>query len=395
MDFIKWYKTKIDQSNLEPSEAVWKGIQDALDIDHSWHFINNHLTNQAVIRRRKIYVIAASLLIFISFGSYWLYNSTHETNKFEQLAKDVVIAEKSIYNKPENIVVKSTNELIKENVAIKKIVIEKINTESGSREDATITKKFTEPYTNYPQEVQLAGISRKEFLLEIETNDKISKSIISKGIIKEKEHERKAFKTLYLGTTGQLANTWLLNEKTYSGLESANLTTSNASFGSNWGLYIGSNLTKNIDMQFDLNILAQNNQDYNEYINGHYVSNVMKFSYSQAAVSVRYNLVSNQLMKGEHGVSFGGYMGYLHNAYQIVDGESLNLTDNYRHFDYGIFLAYEYVIPLYKKLGFGTGVRAYYGLKNIYAGNYNIPSYMNETKNASINISFSLKYSIK
>ncbi|MBI9054951.1 MAG: hypothetical protein JEY96_14095 [Bacteroidales bacterium] len=389
MDFIKWYKTKIDQSNLEPSEVVWEGIQDALDIDHSWHFINNHLKNQAVIRRRKVYAIAASLLLFISFGSYWLYNNTYETNKIEQLVQEVVIAEKSIYNKSGNIVAKSTNELIKENV------IEKINTGNSSGEDATITKKFTEPYNNYPQGVKLAVIYRKEFFLEIETNDKISKSIISKGSIKDKEHERKAFKTLYLGTTGQLANTWLLNEKTYSGFESANLTTSNASFGSNWGLYIGSNLTKNIDMQFDLNILAQNNQDYNEYINGHYVSNVMKFSYSQAAVSVRYNLVSNQLMKGEHGVSFGGYMGYLHNAYQIVDGESLNLTDNYSHFDYGIFLAYEYVIPLYKKLGFGTGVRAYYGLKNIYAGNYNIPSYMNETKNASINISFSLKYSIK
>ena len=89
------------------------------------------------------------------------------------------------------------------------------------------------------------------------------------------------------------------------------------------------------------------------------------------------------------------YIGYLHSAYEIVDTETIRLTDDYNQLDYGLFLAYEYVIPLTGKLGFGIGAKAYYGLQNIYAGNDVIPSYLNKTHNASLNITFSLKYSLK
>jgi len=58
-------------------------------------------------------------------------------------------------------------------------------------------------------------------------------------------------------------------------------------------------------------------------------------------------------------------------------------------------VGYEYIFPLYGQLGLGTGFRAYYGLNNIYAGDENIPYYLNVTHNASVNITLSLKYIVK
>jgi hypothetical protein len=63
--------------------------------------------------------------------------------------------------------------------------------------------------------------------------------------------------------------------------------------------------------------------------------------------------------------------------------------------DYGLLVGYEYVFPLSGHLGLGTGFRAYYGLSNIYAGGDDIPSYMNVTNNASVNITLSFRYLIR
>ena len=40
---------------------------------------------------------------------------------------------------------------------------------------------------------------------------------------------------------------------------------------------------------------------------------------------------------------------YLHNATQIIDGETISQTGNYTSFDYGFFASYEYIIPISNK----------------------------------------------
>lgn len=52
MDFLKWYKNKIESGNLEPPESVWENVQDQLDIDHSWQKINAHLEQKATVKRQ-------------------------------------------------------------------------------------------------------------------------------------------------------------------------------------------------------------------------------------------------------------------------------------------------------------------------------------------------------
>lgn len=396
MDFLKWYKNKVESNELEPPEVVWENIQDDLDINQSWRVIHNHLSEKSIAKRKYYLAIAASILVLFSVGSYWFLNSGEKQREFKSIVEVVNKAENDILK--EKISAKNTliiektsqfqNELTKsqnQNVFIaENAIFEEILPIDNQKHNNNKHFEVLDSSLKVDSEIILLNCNLNEELKinNIKTNSSDPK-------------ERIAFQKLYIGATGQLANTWMLNEKTYSGLESYNLTKSNASFGSNFGIYIGTNIFKKIDLQLDINILAQNTQDYNEYINGHYISNTMKFNYSQTALSVRYNYLSKCFLKGEHGINLGSYLGYLHNAYQIIDGEVISLTDNYTSYDFGIFVAYEYIIPISMKLGFGTGVKAYYGLQNIYSGDEFIPSNMNITNNASVNISFSLKYKIR
>ena len=394
MDFVKWYKNKIESNDLNPPEFIWENIQDELDIHQSWQVINNHLEHKNSIKRNRVIAIAASLLIFISAGTYWILKPDAQIHDFQELTTEVNSAEKTILESKDtpaikivnintqsveekadkNYLLAIANEQSLQNDSLKALVE---NTDKKEPDNYTIDKKLD-------QKIVELKYSNNE--LRLASADIVDQQLKSK---------REAFTKLYIGATGQLANTWLLNEKTYSGMESSSLTSSNASFGSNFGIYMGTNLTKKLDIQLDFNFLAQNNQNYNEYINWHYVENRMRFNYSQLAISFRYSFLSKRFVQGEHGINLGGYVAYLNNAYQTIDGQITNLTSTYNSFDYGICLSYEYVFPVYKQLGVGTGLRAYYGLKNIFAGDEYIPAYLNETKNASVNLSLSVKYLIK
>jgi len=399
MDFLKWYKNKVESNDQEPPEIIWENIQDDFDIEQSWHFINNHLNRQTSIKRQYFFSAVAGILILIMAGGYWLYNPRLKKQEFKQITETVISAEKNVL---ENTL--STNEIkiAKENKVknIKEVNVEKQNpflSENNTDEQNIYEKELViTTETSRIKDIFIVRLDVKDilFISSLEQEFIIADIKKTESLQNEKK-ERTAFRKLYLGSTGQLANTWLLNDKTFSGLESSNLTASNASFGSNFGIFIGTNITEQVDLQLNINILVQNNQNYNEYINGHYVSDNMQLNYSQAALSLRYYFISKRFMQGEHGINLGGYLGCLHNAYQIIDKETTNITGNYNALDYGVFLGYEYIIPVYRKLSFGTGVRTDYGLQNIYTGDEYIPGYMNKTYNASLNITFSLKYRIK
>ncbi|MFO7827905.1 MAG: hypothetical protein R6V23_04740, partial [Bacteroidales bacterium] len=352
----------------------------------------------------------AGLLIFImAGGGYWWFASDNLTLKQQIAEKTTVVnvgvddgtLERSEDQKSEN------NPVIKHEI----ITTEKITKPGAFKQSENMVAENASDLSIKDQESvinadELSFDENNSLIAELTSLD-IKMKGISVGIeivlpvtenIQSNEKSDKewvAFQKFYTGTTGQLANTWLLNEKTYSGLESTSLTASNASFGSNFGIFAGANITEKLFLQFDLNILAQNRQDYNEYLEGQYITNEMKFNYSQLGFSLRYIAFSNRYMKGEHNIYGGGYWGYLHSAFQVIDNEAYNITDYYAKSDYGVFLGYEYIFPIAKNLGFGTGVKAMYGLNNIYSGDHYIPSYLNKTHNASLNITFSLKYNLK
>ena len=423
MDFLKWYKNIFESNKLDPPPETWDQIQDQLDIDNSWQVINRALHKRVRPALRVSIAAAASILILVAAGASWVYfSSLQNTGPGEEIAEEMApgvstgteeepvgdmvtgVSTGKEEDVPEDIAPGHSSQTVEDQKETRLPVLAENNLgdiEPGDTRPADMPAVKEDVLSGEeaviregtPTKMKARGAgSLTLYTLE----DKFEDIIPSGEIIRAATAKtRKSFRKFYLGTTGQLANTWLVNEKTISGFKSASLVSTNATFGSNFGFFAGTNLLKRVDLQADFNILAQNNQDYNEYMDGHYVTNKLKLDYSQLALSLRYNLMSDRFLEGEHGINFGGYLSYLHNAYQKIDGDKLYLSDNYNNIDYGLLVGYEYVFPLSGRLGLGTGFRAYYGLSNIYSGDENIPSYMNVTNNASVNITLSFKYLLK
>ncbi len=406
MDFLKWYKNKIESNHHQPPEAVWDNIQNQLDIDNSWKVIHNHLQKQAALRRRRWMSAAAAILVLMSAGTlswYWTEEQDTQTSELTQNISTTEENEQTVERK--NTATYTTTDLEKDIVEDQHLA--ELNTKppvSHKNTENIISNNQEEQAGKSPKntkEIRESETNRIQALASVEgeINNSQNQDITISHISEEKINyassgTNNSFQHFYTGATGQLANTWLLNNKTYSSFQSSSLIRSNASFGSNFGLFVGANLTKKLYLHLDLNVLAHNRHNYNEYLNGTYVSNDMVFNYSQTGIALRYITKSIRYLQGEHHIYTGGYWGYLHSASQVIDGEVTDIGSNYKRNDFGIFLGYEYLFPLTAKLDLGTGIKALYGLNNIYSGDNYIPSYLNKTKNASFNITFSLKYDL-
>ncbi|MFP4488611.1 MAG: hypothetical protein ACLFN1_04845 [Bacteroidales bacterium] len=409
MDFLKWYKNKVESNELFPPESVWENIQDDLDIDNSWEEISRRLDSRARLISVLRTAAAAGILVLALAGVYRQFLTQEQPGNNNTLAEDR--RDDRTAGQKEGTQVDVKDEQISEPESPK---AQGKDLPTDRQADGTKQQKEGEKPGQAREEIKeedsekqkgrakavrnyMAATDIKEAagIPAINIPGRISTEIIydQRGSTEQgMEKIKKAFKKFYIGSTGQLANTWLVNQKTISGFKSTSLVSANPSFGSDFGVYAGTGLTEHTDLQMDLNILAQNKQEYNEYINGNYVTSNMQFNYTRLGLSLRYFINSDNFMQGEHALNMGPYIAYLHNASQNIDSETIYITGDYNTLDYGLQAGYEYVFPLVENLGLGTGFRAYYGLNNIYAGTERIPDYLNATNNASVNITLSLKY---
>lgn len=407
MDFLKWYKHKIESNHHQPPEAIWDNIQNQLDIDNSWKVINKHLQKQAALRRRKWISAAATILVLMLAGTlswYWTEKQNIQTPELTQSIGTKAENDQTVEGKDtatsttaapqENSVEDGQLAELKMITPVNETEAESSNSNHEERQPGKSPENTEEIRENENNTIQALARVGGELNNPQNQNITLSRTAEKQAIDNASSGNTKSFQHFYTGATGQLANTWLLNNKTYSSFQSSTLTRSNASFGSNFGFFVASNLTKKIYLHLDLNFLAHNRHNYNEYMDGAYVSNDMVFNYSQTGIALRYITESMRYLKGEHHIYTGGYWGYLHSASQIIDGEVTDIGSKYKRNDFGVFLGYEYLFPLTSKLDFGTGIKALYGLNNIYSGDNYIPSYLNKTNNASFNITFSLKYDL-
>ncbi len=407
MNFLKWYKHKIESNHHQPPKAIWDNIQNQLDIDNSWNVINNHLQKQAALRRRRWISAAAAILVLMLAGTLSWYWTEKQNIQTPELTENIGAKAKSNQTVERKDTASSTTAAPQENI-VEDGQLAELKTKTPVNEtdaENSISDHVTRQPGKSPKNTDEIRENEKNTiraLARVEggiNNPQNQDNILPRATEKQEidnasSGNNKSFQHFYTGATGQLANTWLLNNKTYSSFQSSTLTRSNASFGSNFGFFVASNLTEKIYLHIDLNIIAHNRHNYNEYMNGAYVSNDMVFNYSQTGIALRYITESMRYLKGEHHIYTGGYWGYLHSASQIIDGEVSDIASNYKTNDFGVFLGYEYLFPLTAKLDLGTGIKALYGLNNIYSGDSYIPSYLNKTNNASFNITFSLKYDL-
>lgn len=198
---------------------------------------------------------------------------------------------------------------------------------------------------------------------------------------------------LSVGISGSIKNHWLLNNTTYRGLSSDELTTTLPSFGKNFGVLMAYDVSSRIVLQAEL-VYSEEGQSYKDYIGGKYQKKTTALAYSSVSAIAKYRLHPLFAMSNaaSSSVLLGIYYGRLQKAEEILEDNTRGLSHEYKDFDVGIFIGYEYEYKLFKSFVITPGVRFRYGLTNIYSGDGRLPSSMNITKNGSLDLNIALKY---
>ena len=207
MDFLKWYKNKIESNNQEPPENIWGNIQDELDIEESWLFIKTHLNKKSYINRQYLFAAAATILFFILAGGYWFFKPQLKQYKIEQLSENNK-GNKETKTNGNNTKIENVKEITtKKNKTTEKRIAsyktENINllvTESQAQNAPEVTRDNKTLLALLVENPGIAGYHQSN-LNDLKKSNNIQP-------IADGKSEKNSFKKIYLGTTGQLANTW-------------------------------------------------------------------------------------------------------------------------------------------------------------------------------------------
>lgn len=380
MNFINWYRKFIENAGPEPPEHVWEEIRTELDLDQVWNSLEGELPVSG--KRRFMYIMAAAASLFLVIGvATLLYLNFIDSGSTRLMVHHELQIDKIGDFRVETSI--GTGLAQARPLPVSRQV-EGVGAEIGEDEYRIIAEEPIIPITSIG-------------LLPIANKTDAAFKVVSTHL-KGEEHQqirnRSASSRYYAGLAGSAANTWLLNNKTIQGLRSDDLTHSLPSFGYSIGIVAGKNITTNLDIQAEVHLVSQTKQNYNEYLNGKFINNNMRFEYSGLSLSAKWYFTQKDF-KGRHSILTGIYTGILRNAVQHLNGETISISQDYNSTDYGIIGGYEYQYPIGNSFSVGTGLQTRYGLSNIFSGNEIVPDYLNSTRNASINITFSVRYNLE
>jgi hypothetical protein len=408
MDFLNWYKNKIESANeeFELPEELWDDIQNDLDIDLVHRRLNNSLTKD----RQKAWLwrgsVAAGILLLLSLGSIYLFTpySNHTPiaqNEYETIQSDTILKPAQTIDIIIPIIQPGITDvsLIAENNASlsKKTGIKLSETLSTSQPYSaySITASNSDRITNN----LMGSIETTKFVLPKPkyTAPPINLSANNTFVYEHPAsaqkilENRQPFSKITIALTGEFANTWLLNNKTLEGLQPQEFTATQPTYSRNYGLSVAANINNKWDIVSQLKLARDNSQTYHEYIHGKYVSNTINLEYFDVALTGRYHPFSNN---PEHAFSTGLYTGLLQKATQNINGSTSNITSDYANIDFGLIAGYEYQTPLSDQITLGAGLFYRMGLKNVFSGNKIVAADLNRSYNTSFNFSLSIGYTI-
>lgn len=390
MSIEKWYKHTVESNQETPPGAVWDSIQDDLDLEGVWTRLEGSLAHSSKIPVWANLAVAASLALLLGFSAWFFWFGQERTSP------DAPVA--SLQAEPGAGVTQSiTPDIPDESFTITQTQPTP-NYASGSAKSksvpglfATVANQETVPETR--QMAMLPPLEKPD--LPPGKDQSINTTPPARSLAGEflASLEPEPLTTRFsIGILGQFANTWLLSPKTIQGLQSQELTATQATFGKNLGLSLMKPLSKRTSLKADLMFLSQSRQNYNEYLSGQYTSTSLHLDYSSLSLML-------SLRPGRpgspHSFQFGAYAGTLIQAREVQGKDHLVVRDEYSKTDIGLIGGYEYFFPITGDLFLGTGFYAKYGLTNAFSGNLQIPDYLNRTHNAAFIFSLSVNYSIK
>ncbi len=388
MEFDKWYKHQIESNMGNPPDEAWEGVQNTLDTDLVWNRVVAELDAREKSRAISLWAAAASLLLLIAAGSmFYFFSMSGDSPYAQQPAQQIGLPmparmEQISVSQP----LAGAQPLFQRPGIVRHDHRQPVHDRPAEPETSPIPDEpgtITASMNPLPS----AGLrSGPAFIAEImPPYDRTAQLQIIEQIPEEDPTPKPRF---YIGISGQLANTWVVDGKTTAGLRNSDLTATRTSYGQSAGIVAGKMISDRIGLQFAFDFTSVKRQDYMEYIHGHYVATSLDMDYSKFSVLTNVQLRPNS----PHQAVMGFYTGYLKNAENHIGGQVESVNSQYARFDYGLIAGYEYVRTLGDPLQLGMGAFANYGLPNVFAGDENIPGYLNKTKLLSFHLAFSLRY---
>ena len=404
MDFLKWYKNKVESGEEEPPPELWDDIQNDLDIDKVYQRLEKSLNRD----RREVWLwratAAAGILLLLATGALLLFSPDQQS----QFARE----EKSPSQKQDTThVAEPVQSPEGEEIRMATLTGRPAQIRSQEKTHDGITTTVILPETENNEEISLPRETGKEGYAKFEhefenipqPSYQLSETkyipVTHKLALEERpslpedtyQPEKKdgPFTTFTVSVNGEIANTWLVNNKTIEGMDPNEFTATRATFTGNYGLGVETNLSERWDLIGQLSLTRQQSQNYQEYIQGQYVSNNINLEYFDVALRARYYPFRKNR---NHSFSTGLYNGFLKSASQKTGQQTQNIASEYTDTDFGVIAGYEYRAPLSENITLGTGVFLRSGLKNVFSGNEMISSNLNQSFNTSFNFSLSVGY---
>lgn len=394
IDFNKWYKKKLEFHAEDPPAELWDAIQNDLDVELVWGRLNADLTP---VRTYSLYfklAVAASLLLLAALCGWYFISLQHHVTPVA-FSDQPVCADRIEFSVDQEGHYKAPTKtfepalVLPHAISTKKPTADNLPTGFNLviAEIVSINEfpewVFESDWWKTPSKIAVSYNNRLP-LIEFE-NDIILVAHTKENPVADPMYldSKNNFSEVIFGVSFQVANTWLLNDKTLNELSSSDQVSTSFSFGQNIGVKVGTNLGNNNRIWLDYHFISQSRQRYSEFLNGQYVSNTIELEYHSLSFLWQHQLKENE---SPHRISAGLYLGLLRNAEQNTNGLFLDTTKDYEKLDKGLVIGYDYQYEFIPSFSLSGGIYGKLGLTNINS----VKS--NRTQNAALILSLSLNY---
>lgn len=389
-------------------DAAWDSISETLDLDDVWNNIESELPTGVSVSTPiqkhfpKLFWLAAALILLtlttplvdqsagLKVAEPELTALQHK-NEVEQVQQEVAASTQKRNDVPPVArIVKS--EAVSESKSDKQVLL--ISSQPETDSIVRRMKYEEELIASIPVPHTLVGNEPVTDSLEIVPVD----TMFCVAEITEEEDsdvQTKPIRSAHwqVGIIGSLKNTWLINPETTSGLKRTSLNDTRLTFGKEFGLTVQRSVGAKSAVQLEYYFYSEIGQRYHEYINALYQTKDIKLHYQKAQLIYRRRIFENTAVPALYAVA-GLRVSRLTLADTSIGGEDENVTQEYRPWDYGFILGGEAEFNLSDKFILVSGLRASYGMRNIYLGNGQTPAEFNKTHTASVGVSVGVKYRI-
>lgn len=391
-------RSLVQKAYRKPPEDSWANIDYQLDIQEVWQGVDARLNQIDRFRsiRRRGYIAAAAaamlILLFIPWPANRQYNYISQQQPFINKEKKSPITQKEKNQtatndkQPASKIPKNAKR--RKDISLNKMDNRKVAgnlADAKNSDDIPLIAKAQ--FHEKQPEGLIAEISPRDF-------GGFPPLALKRGAPKVSSGTQNAFaQRLHFGLNGSLSNTWLLNNKTYAGFEPQKLVSTQANYEHSFAVATGMQLNSKWQLQAEFAYQQNIGQTYFEFLNGDYVRREINLHYTHGAALLRYGKPAKPLagLQARTVWEGGVYYNYLRTAKERLEKHTSNVTGQYRNTDLGLMIGVAEELALNDYISISAGLRANYGLWNVFEGTAYLPEYLNNTKIASFNVILGLQ----